>query len=107
VKNGDQFLAQLLIPINLNKLKREDELNIYDAYSADLQTQQEFTLEVKRWKVRWELYLCGTLELVGKKWYPHLYCISKIYLTMPPSTATTERSFSVLKRVKTYLRATM
>jgi hypothetical protein len=26
---------------------------------------------------------------------------------MTPSTATTERSFSVLKRVKTYLRATM
>jgi hypothetical protein len=107
VKNGDQLLAQLLIPINLNKLKREDELNKYDAYSADLQTQQQFTLEVKRWKARWELYLCETLELVGKKWYPHLYCILKIYLTMPPSTATTERSFSVLKRVKTYLRATM
>jgi hypothetical protein len=84
--------------------------------SADLQTQQEFTLEVKRCKARWELYptdqvrpshLCETLELVSKKWYSHLYCILKIYLTMPPSTATTERSFSVLKRVKTYLRATM
>jgi hypothetical protein len=41
-----------------------------------LQTQQEFTLEVKRWKARWELYptgkvrpghLCETLELVSKK----------------------------------------
>jgi hypothetical protein len=52
VKNGDQFLAQLLIPINLNKLKREDELNIYDAYSAYLQIRQEFTLEVKRLKAR-------------------------------------------------------
>jgi len=91
-------------------------LHIYNAYRADLQTQQEFTLEVKRWKARWELYptdqvrpnhLCETLELVGKKWNPHLYCILKIYPTMPPSTATTERSFSVLKRVKTYLRATM
>ena len=48
MKNGDQFLAQLLIPINLNKLKREDELNIYNVYSADVQTQQKFTLEVKR-----------------------------------------------------------
>ena len=69
-------------------------MNIYDAYSADLQTRQTFTLEVKRWKARWELYptdqvrpshLCETLELVSKKWYPHLYCILKIYLTMPPS----------------------
>ena len=56
VKNADQFLAQLLIPINLNRLKREDELHIYDAYRVDLQTQQEFSFEVKRWKARWELY---------------------------------------------------
>jgi hypothetical protein len=91
-------------------------LHIYDAYKADLQTQQEITLEVNRWKARCELYptgkvrpghLCETLELVSKKLYPHLYCILKFYLTMPPSTATTERSFSVLKRVKTQLRATM
>ena len=31
VKKKDRFLAQLLIPINLNKLKQEDELHIYDA----------------------------------------------------------------------------
>jgi hypothetical protein len=30
MKNADQCLAQLLIPINLNKLKREDELHIHD-----------------------------------------------------------------------------
>ena len=117
MKNGDQFLAQLLIPINLNKLKREDELNIYDAYSADLQTQQEFTLKVKRWKTSWELYptdqvrpshLCETLERVSKKWYPHLYCILKIYLTMPPTNSNNQKiSFSVLKRVMPYLRGTM
>ena len=43
VKNADRFLVQLLIPINLSKLKREDELHIYDAYREDLQTQEEFT----------------------------------------------------------------
>ena len=51
-------------------------MHIYDAYRADLQTQQEVTLEVNRWKARWELYptskvrpchLCETLELVSKK----------------------------------------
>ena len=35
------------MPINLNKLKQEDELHIYDAYRADLQTHKQFTLEVK------------------------------------------------------------
>jgi hypothetical protein len=36
-----------LIPINLNKLKQEDELHIYVSYRADLQTLEEFTLEFK------------------------------------------------------------
>jgi hypothetical protein len=36
------------MPINLNKLKQQDELHICDAYRADLQTLKEFTLEVKR-----------------------------------------------------------
>jgi hypothetical protein len=47
VKNEDRFLVQLLMLINLNKLKQEDELHIYDAYRADLQTHKQFTLEVK------------------------------------------------------------
>ena len=47
MKNEDQFLAQSLLPINLNKLKQEDELHIYEAYKVDLQTQEEFTLEWK------------------------------------------------------------
>ena len=113
MKYGDQFLAQLLIPINLNKLKREDELHIYDAYRVDLQTQQEFSFEVKRWKARWELYptdqvnpshLCEALERVKKKL---VFRMLNILLTMLPSTATDERSFSVLKRVKTYFLSTM
>ena len=31
----------------------------------------------------------------------------RIYLTIPMSNATAEKSFSALKRLKTYLRATM
>ena len=48
MKNEDRFPLQLLMPINLNKLKQEDELHIYDAYRADIQTHKEFTLAVKR-----------------------------------------------------------
>ena len=31
----------------------------------------------------------------------------RIYLTIPVTTATAERSFSALRRIKTYLRSTM
>ena len=39
--------------------------------------------------------------------YPNIHAILKVLLTMPVSTASAERSFSVLKRLKTYLRNTM
>ena len=39
--------------------------------------------------------------------YPNIHAIIKVLLTMPVSTASVERSFSVLKRLKTYLRNTM
>lgn len=48
-----------------------------------------------------------TLEDSNKALYPAIYAILLVLLTMPVATATVERSFSVLKRVKTYLRSTM
>ena len=39
--------------------------------------------------------------------YPNVACLYKLCLTLPVTTATTERSFSKLKLVKTALRSTM
>ena len=39
--------------------------------------------------------------------FPNMATIFHILLTMPVTTASSERSFSVLKRLKTYLRNTM
>lgn len=39
--------------------------------------------------------------------YPNVTCMYKLCLTLPVTTATTERSFSKLKLVKTTLRSTM
>ena len=42
---------------------------------------------------------------------PSLRCVVchlvKVALTIPVTSATAERSFSILKRIKTYMRATM
>ena len=38
--------------------------------------------------------------------YPNVTCLYKLCLTLPVTTATTERSFSKLKIVKTALRST-
>ena len=39
--------------------------------------------------------------------YPNLHQIFSVLLTMPVSSASAERSFSALKRLKTYLRSTV
>ena len=39
--------------------------------------------------------------------FPNVAIILQIFLTIPASNASGERSFSVLKRVKTYLRNSM
>jgi hypothetical protein len=39
--------------------------------------------------------------------YPNIKTLLKIYSTLPVTTASTERTFSVLKLIKTYLRSTI
>lgn len=39
--------------------------------------------------------------------YPNIYFLFKILCTLPVSTSCPERTFSSLKRIKTYLRNTM
>jgi hypothetical protein len=41
------------------------------------------------------------------QFFPNIHKVLKVLLTMPVSTASAERSFSGLRRLKTYLRSTM
>ena len=47
--------------------------------------------------------LKGTLNVTNEELYPSISTVLLILYTMPASTATMERSFSVLRRLKTYL----
>jgi hypothetical protein len=73
-----------------------------------------FKADIKRWKARWATLttakpsnLKDTLNVTNEELYPSISTVLLILYTMPASTATTERSFSVLRRLKTYLRTTM
>ncbi|KAK5644413.1 hypothetical protein RI129_002576 [Pyrocoelia pectoralis] len=44
------------------------------------------------------------LELCNKEAYPNVFKLLLIFCTLPVSTSTPERTFSTLKRIKTYLR---
>ena len=43
----------------------------------------------------------------GKSMFSEVNTLLRVYLTVPMTSATAERSFSSLRRVKTYLRSTM
>jgi hypothetical protein len=51
--------------------------------------------------------LADTLRFTNKQLYPNIYVALVILLTMPVRSSTAERAFSVMQRVKNYLRANM
>lgn len=71
--------------------------------------------EYQLWTKKWEeisddlneLNAIKTLEKCDKQFFPLIYNLLKILATLPVSTASAERSFSTLKRLKTYLRNTI
>jgi len=45
-----------------------------------------------------------SLSLCNRDFFPNLHFLLKVLATLPVSTATAERTFSTLKRLKTFLR---
>jgi len=86
---------------------------VYAVYMKDLTHKREYDNERLRWKTKWlhstgerPKTLADTLDCINPTLYRNFYTILTILLTMFVSTATPERSFSTMRRVKTYLRAT-
>ena len=48
-----------------------------------------------------------TLNVTNHDLYPNIYAFFTVLITMPVSSASSERSFSAMRRVKNYLGATM
>lgn len=46
-------------------------------------------------------------EVAELKNYPNLFKLMQLVMTLPVSSATCERSFSAMRRVRNYLRTTM
>jgi hypothetical protein len=85
-------------------------------YQADIDLSlDDFRREVAKWRTRWAITkrndlpttLCTTFDSADPVLYPSMDTILCILLTMSVATATAERSFSVLRRLKTFVRSTM
>ena len=114
LNHNDRFLGQYPIPTQLGSLNGETTNKICNAYSNDLSHRVAFDNEIVRWKARWALAegekpnnLENTLSCTSEDLYSNVATVLTILLTMPVSTTTPERSFSTMRRVKTYVRSTM
>ena len=115
--NGqDRLAAQYLLPVHIAQLTADKVQALYETFVLDLQCQslEEFEAEIRRWKARCQMNIdaplstiADTLSDTNADLYPNVCTCLHILLSMPVSTATAERSFSAMRRLKTYLRSTM
>ena len=111
----DRFLVQYLIPSKLHLLTPEKESTVCMPFAGELPDKkfQAYKNELLKWKSKWENQsdkpsdLPKTLISAHLGCYPNMHAAVKLLLIMLVSSATAERSFSSLKRTKTYLRSTM
>ncbi|MES9885077.1 MAG: DUF4371 domain-containing protein [Sedimenticola sp.] len=115
----DRFEAEHLLPKNADKLTDVNIQQIFKEFQPDLLVDGDgFNMEARRWKSFWGQEVTATdeqkpstvsetLAVMNRDLYPNIYICLSVFVCMPVSTATAERSFSTMRRVKTYLRATM
>jgi len=107
------FLSNL---INLDSLTlREKALHIVNIYNQDIDTL--FIEEIIQFKKiaksfsEEDLTINGLFTKLSNSplalTFPNVLIILRIYACMPCSNASSERSFSVLRRIKNYLRSTL
>ena len=109
-----RFLGQYLVLGKLNAFNSGAQDKLHETYKTDLSKKRDLDNEILRWQTKWShstdkkpATLTETLQHANPDLYPNVVTIITILLTMPVSTATPERSFSTMRRVKTYLRPTM
>ncbi|XP_060853323.1 52 kDa repressor of the inhibitor of the protein kinase-like [Rhopalosiphum padi] len=100
--------------LEMSTLEKDEFISLIDFYNNDLADNNKDILisELKLWQRKIlaldkqpknamdALIICNDM-------YPNIYKLLQILATLPVSTASSERSFLSLKRIKTYLRNTM
>lgn len=105
---------KLIIPKYYFAYETSDDkiLNVAQTYEADLPhsieaLRGELNLWKQFWKNKSEKADSSKEAFKYASMFPNIKCLLTILSVIPITTASAERSFSSLKRIKTYLRSTM
>lgn len=103
-----------LIPSQLMQYENKEILKASDKYEKFLQgTQMQLKAELMLWRKRWEdrtlkpETAVDALRECDANLFPNVATLLQIFGTVPVTTSSAERTFSSLRRLKTYLRSTM
>ncbi len=102
-----------LIPKKLSSLSDVMQEKIKEEYKSDIPNISAFSSEVERWKNKFSdernvpATLSDALKECSSVLYPNIYSVLMLLVTLPVGSCSCERSFSALRRLKTWLRASM
>ena len=106
-----------LIPAVITKvqLDKDSYQDVIEMYGKDLPNQDVVDVELASWKRKWLDFdektrpttIASSLKQCSKDMYPNLFVLLKIAATLPVTSCECERSFSVLRRLRIWLRASM
>ena len=89
-------------------------LDNFEFYLADLPAVDNLAMEMDNWVNKWSRFKgdlpdspIDYLSHATESMYPNIHCILRIFCSLPVTTAECERSVSVLRRLKSYLRSSM
>jgi len=93
----------------------QDLERLLEMYQEDIGPRAAVVPEVQLWVNKWKKEDISTVPASAIKApcachadiYPSVYTLLTILGTLPVSTATSERSFSTMRRLKTYLRSSI
>lgn len=105
---------EILLPKHVDKHKVRF-LSDLKMYYEDTTTQAIIESEYVLWCTKWSHVenkdrpktIMAVLDSCDRLFYPNINYLIRVLATLPVSTAEVERSFSSLKRIKTYLRNSM
>ena len=88
--------------------------DLVEYYKEDLPSPSSLDVELQLWKCKWRSFSqplpdtpIDALAFASASMFPNIHQLLRLVCTIPVTSCECERSVSVLRRLKTYLRSSM